>query len=174
MIGSATVARANAFVEFDLVPTPLRLWDGVGTSAWNGVEWTEVGSLASVSGLNGNRGLVAQQVIYKIGGLTLGLSGQIEALKAARRRKVTMWLVVFDSAGIEIKRAVVHRGRIDAPSIQRSEGAVEFEIPVETLFVGANRISWNLFTDTDQQQRYPGDRALEQTPNLNGQKIVWP
>lgn len=174
MIASETVARANAFVEFDLLPTPLRLWDGAGSTTWNGVEWIEAGSLGTVSGLNGTRGLVAERVVYKIGGLSLGLSGQMDALKAARRRRVTLWAVVFDAAGIEIERAVVHKGRIDAPSVERTDGALSFEVPVETAFVGANRIPWNLYTDTDQQQLFPGDKAFEFVSTLNNKRIVWP
>jgi hypothetical protein len=174
MTPSETVARANAFVLLDLSPTPLRLWDGTGVVSWDGAEWIGTGELGSISGLAGARGLVAERVVYRIGGLSLGLSDQVAALNAARRKRVTLWAVVFNEDGGEIARAVVHKGRIDAPSITRTESTLSFEIPVETAFVGANRIPWNLYTDTDQRQLFSGDRAFEFISTLNGKRIVWP
>jgi hypothetical protein len=187
MTPSETVARANAFVLFDLSPTPLRLWGGVGVTSWDGAEWVGTGrtawdgenwvyagSLGSIDGIGGARGLVAERVVYRIGGLSLGLSDQVAALSAARRKRVTLWAVVFNEDGGEIARAVVHKGRIDAPSITRTESTLSFEIPVETAFVGANRIPWNLYTDTDQRQLFSGDRAFEFISTLNGKRIVWP
>jgi hypothetical protein len=174
MIGGAVVARANAFVLFDLSPAPLRLWDGAGVVSWDGAEWIGTGELGSISGLAGARGLIAERVVYRISGLSLGLSDQVAALGAARRKRVTLWAVVFDEAGAEVARSVVHKGRIDAPSITRTESTLAFEIPVETAFVGANRIPWNLYTDTDQRQLFSGDRAFEFISTLNGKRIVWP
>lgn len=174
MISDATIARANAFVEFDLLPAPLRLWDGAGLTQWDGKDWIGTGELLSVSGLGGVRSLVAEQVVYRLSGLSLQLADQIAGLKAARRRPVTLWLVVFDKDGLEIKKSVIHKGRIDTPSVQRSEGSLSFEIPVETAFVGANRIPWNLFTGTDQRQMYDDDRAFEYVATLNGKRVVWP
>lgn len=174
MIASETVARANAFVLFDLSPTPLRLWDGTGVVSWDGADWIGTGELGSISGLAGARGLVAERVVYRIGGLSLGLSGQLAALAASRRKRATLRAAVFDENGGEIARAVVHKGRIDAPSITRSESTLAFEIPVETAFVGSNRIPWNIYTDTDQRQMFPEDRAFEFVWTLNGKRIVWP
>lgn len=174
MIASETVARANAFVLFDLLPTPLRLWDGVGTTSWDGQDWIGAGDLGSVDGLNGTRGLVAERVTYRIGGLTLGLTDQRLAAALARRRRVTLWAVVFNALGVEVARSVVHRGRIDTVQMTRTDGTLGFDVHVETAFVGANRIPWNIYTDTDQQQLWPGDRAFEFVSNLNGKRIVWP
>ena len=170
---TSSIVPAALLVELDFANGPLRLWSGLGELTWNGRTFTGAGDLAGV-------GEIVFTTEQRATGFELTLSGvSTEMIAIARadqwkRRAAQVWLVVFDSARSTIIGEPISLGAARMDTLTHTRGATaSFRLSIETEQLAQRRPRPRRYTDRDQQQAFPGDRAFEFVPSLKGRRIKW-
>ena len=179
-IAAATAGRtvrASLLVFFDFVDEPTRLWMGQGTLVAGGQEWKGLGEWGSVDGLEQAIGTVAPQTTFKLS----GVSPEIVTLARqssdrVKGRNVNVYTQFFDEQWAPLDQPyVVWSGILDLMKYAAT-GPSERSVTVtaEGLWTARRRPVYSLYTDRDQKARFPGDRGLEEVPDLVTKSIIWP
>jgi hypothetical protein len=176
---------ASFLVFMDFREAPRRWWTGFGTLVAGGEEWTGLGKRVSIDGIEGQTGTAAPQVTFTLSGVDPDIVVQARAASdRVKDRRVVVYLQFFHTAPTDAGDQV--HGNLDSPYAIWSgkmdqvrftaEGPSLRTITVtaETLWASRNRPRYGLYTDRDQQGRFPGDRGLEQVPSLVSKTIRWP
>lgn len=151
----------------------LRLWSGVGTFAWNGVDWLGGGHLLSVSP-------VEETSEVRAVGFRVSLNGQASAnislvLQAMRQGKPgKVWLGLLTQAGALVADpTLIKRGKLDVAMIEDSATDCRISVSYEDRLIDLERPREARYTHEDQQRSIPGDRGFEYVPSLQDAKIPW-
>ncbi|WP_291295809.1 hypothetical protein [Elioraea sp.] len=172
VVNSRIVPNA-ILVELDFASGPMRLWSGLGDLVWAGRTFTGAGDLAGV-------GEITFTTDQRATGFDLTLSGvpnEMIAIANAdtwKRRAAAVWMVVFDNARANIIGEPISLGAARMDTLTHSRGTTaSFRLTIETEQLAQRRPRPRRYTDRDQQQAFPGDRAFEFVPSLKGRRIKW-
>lgn len=180
-------ARVEAawLVLFDFTSEPIRLWGGNGLlRTSDGNRWNGIGSLAAVSGIEQAINGQAPQASFTLSGIDAQVMrlARDEFIAEVKGRKVTAYLQFFgadDPADPDNQRPLdapypVWCGRALTPefAFQDTERAVT--IKCESLFSLRSRPQFAMYTDADQQRRFPGDLGFEFVGTLVNKSVTWP
>jgi len=173
-------------VQMDFASVTRRWWMGFGDLVTNdGSTWQGVGDLISVEGLDEDRGTVAGPMTFTLSGVDAEIVALARnASDQVQGRRVTVYLQFFDitpnDAGVEPWAPLdmpdaVKVGRMEQMRYV-AEGPTLRQVVVtaEGFWAGRNRPPFALYTDRDQNARFPGDRGLEQVGDLVSKTIRWP
>ena len=175
--------QATYLVKLDFLTTPLRVWTGngiLGTPA-TGEEWAGLGTLGGISGLE-------QAVNGQAPETTLTLSGiDKDLLNLAlddydvevRNRTATVFIQFFtgeDDAESTLVDAPygIWSGRMRTPTFIVERKMAEVRVAVESLFSLRSRPNFGMYTDRDQQKRFPEDRGFDFVGLLQNKVVTWP
>lgn len=172
----SAVVYLAALVELDVLPTPLRMWTGLGDLVWQAKVFTGVGNVLSISAIE-------ETVETRATGLTLQLAGlppdQIDAARDAfelsrwQGRAARIWLGFFDSSWRLVGEPMrIASGQMDVLEQQENE-TVQMTLTVESVLVNLERSRPRRYTDVDQQAEYPGDRAFEYVASVQELELPW-
>lgn len=163
-----------------------RWWPGFGTLVTNdGAQWQGTGSLITIDGLEEDIGTAANPMTFTLSGVDAEIVTLARnASDRVKGRRVFVYLQFFDvtptDAGVQpwtpldlpdvIKTGTMEQMRYvaDGPTSR------QVIVTAEGLWTGRNRPPFGLYTDRDQQSRFPGDRGLEQVSDLVSKVIRWP
>lgn len=175
--GNTVVAALLVFLDFE--DDPRRLWTGFGDLVTNdGHTWSGIGQLVEIDGLSASIGMSAQPMSFKLSGVdsTIMSLAASEADKV-KDRQCVVYLQFFDEETLQpldipyaIKTGILDQMSFDAPSA--SERTIT--VSAEGNWTNRKRPAYSLYTDRDQNWRYPGDRGLEQVADLVNKTIRWP
>jgi hypothetical protein len=91
----ARIKRIATFVEVDIEPDIVRMWDGLGPQKINGDEFAGVGELGMIDGMGNERGTVANAISMSLHGMkSVELpDGSVKAIRESnyQGRRVTIW-----------------------------------------------------------------------------------
>lgn len=161
--------------EFD---TTLRLWTGLGTSSFNGVNYTGAGDLLKISSVSENSDLGTS-------GLSITLSGCNSTIVTAIRDQefqgntVTVYLNVVnepsDGGGINAVAAstVFFKGYMDNAIYTQNGDSVTIQLDVINQFARLSRSNVRLYTAEDQRNVRSNDLGLNYIESIAEQKLVW-
>lgn len=164
--------RVALFAEI-LYPTPVRFWTGIGNKTWDSKTWTGTGVLGGISAVQERGGALAGSVTLKLS----GIPSEFLALAMAdtsQGAKVTVWLALFDENWAVIGdpwRAV--RGKTDVHRITMGGKTGDISVTVITPMTGLKRVRTVLWTDAEQQRRFPGDKFFEYTASMAERPLYW-
>jgi len=176
---------AALLCHMDFRVTPRRWWNGWGTLDAGGHEWLGTGTMIQVDGLEQPIGTMAPKTTFKLSGIDPDLV-TLARLSSDRvkDRRATVYIQFFDINPND--GAVQPWSKLDAPYAVWSglmdqisysaQGPTERSITVtaESLWTNRRRPAYGLYTDRDQNARFPGDRGLEQVASLVSKTIRWP
>ncbi|SCW61866.1 hypothetical protein SAMN02927924_01704 [Sphingobium faniae] len=173
-------------VRFDFASKPMRLWKGNGRLRTNdGMFWNGIGQLGSMSGIE-------QAVNGEAPEMSFGLSGiDAEIMRLARdefeaevKGRLVYVLIQFfgvdDPDDPDNQRPLdnpypVCCGRCLTPTFtMNQEGERSVTIAAESLFSLRSRPRHAMYTDADQQRRFPGDKGFEFVGSLVNKVVTWP
>lgn len=176
---------AALLVFMDFRDTPRRWWPGFGNLEAGGHTWQGTGEFITVSGLEQTIGTGAPKATFQLSGIdpTLVTLAR-QASDRVKDRRVTVYIQFFDitptDAGVQPwsnldQPFAVWTGIMDQMTYA-ANGPSERSITVtaESLWTNRRRPPYGLWTDRDQNARYPGDRGLEQVVSLVTKTIRWP
>lgn len=171
------VLRAAPLVRFEWLPTTSRYWLGFGTLTADGVPWTGLGDLASISGIEAAIGGTAPEVTLALSGVKAEhLTAALDASTNVTGKMVTVYLQFFDaSAQVVGTPYALWAGKMDVMRIRAPDAETRVvEVTAETVFARRASPPWAWLTDRDQRRRYSGDRGLEFVPTMASKNPVWP
>lgn len=177
---------ASFLVFMDFRDAPRRWWTGTGLLVAGGVEWLGMGQLISIDGLQSSIGMSAPETTFTLSGVDADIIAQAKAgSERVKDRRVRVYIQFFHvGQGVDADAPIW--GNLDAPTVVWSgkmdtirfaaDGPASRSITVtaESLWTNRNRPPYGLYTDRDQNARYPGDRGLEQVASLVSKTIRWP
>ncbi len=176
---------ASLLVFMDFKDAPRRWWTGFGMLDAGGYEWTGLGKFVSVDGLGWQVGTAAPEATFTVSGVDADIVAQVRAASdRVRGRRVVVFVQFFHvsptDAGDQVHSALdapyaVWSGKMDQVQFSASGPSLRtITVTAETLWAGRNRPRYGLYTDRDQNGRFPGDRGLEQVTSLVSKTIRWP
>lgn len=153
-------------------------WDGFGDLDAYGFLWTGAGNVVS-------RGEIPFGVDDEAGQLVLTMSGVDAAVVSKVRAEeeeiynqpITIWGQFFDEAlQLSGGRFLLFQGTMDVPTYNVSpDGMRSIIIPCEGEWTDRNTAAFSMFSDRDQQARFPGDKGLEYAYRYTqGVRRRWP
>lgn len=176
---------ASLLVFMDFKDAPRRWWPGFGDLQAGGQTWQGTGELISVGGLDQPIGTVAPKATFTLSGVDSTIVTLArQASDRVKDRRVTVYIQFFDatpdSASVQPwtnldQPFAVWSGLMDQ-MIYTADGPASrgITLTAESLWVNRRRPAYGLWTDRDQNARFPGDRGLEQVVNLVTKTIRWP
>lgn len=189
-LAGRTVARAR-LVHFDFSVSPRRTWEGIGplvtsnpTVGQPDLTWEGTGELVAISDLEAPTNLNAPQATFTVSGVDERMMLRAaNAREQVKDRLVRVYLQFFEIAPQDATRPAwslldrpfaIWTGRMDTMIFDESEQRSTITLTAESRFVRRRRPAFGLYTDRDQQSRFPGDRGLEQVAALASKTIRWP
>lgn len=155
-----------------------RWWDGNGDLVLGGHTWQGTGTLIQIEGLEQPVGTTAPKTTFSISGanaemVTLARQAS-DRVKGRRIRVYIQFWDLTDWMPLDEPYAI-WTGQMDQMKYG-AEGPTNRSITLtaETLWVNRKLPPYGLYTDRDQNARYPGDRGLEQVVNLVSKTVRWP
>lgn len=177
-------------VLFDFATQPMRLWRGHGKlSTKDGNTWSGLGELGSIGGIAQAINGEAPEMSFTLNGVdakTL-LLARDEFATEARDRMVKVYLQFFgepDKNDPDNQRPLdnpfaVAAGRMLKPVFTFARDGEDGEersigVTAESIFSLRSRPRFSMYTDSDQQHRFPGDKGFQFVAQLLGKEVTWP
>lgn len=185
-LGGGKVECAN-LVHFDFTSAPFRIWNGEGVLRTNdGAEWPGLGGWGGMRGIEQAVNGEAPEASFTLS------TTDADVLRLAREefeveckgrlvRVLIQFFGVDDPADPGNQRPLdlpfpVWAGRILTPTftIDADSGERTVTLSAESLFSLRSRPRHAMYTDRDQQRRFPGDMGFEFVPTLPNKVLTWP
>lgn len=162
------------FFEADFSGGFVRMWNGVGTIAWDGKAWTGGGHLLALSQIEETRDIQATSVSCSLSGVDSTLVS-VAYNDFSQGRPLRIWLGAMDFAsGIIITEPVsIFTGRMDTISDQDDGEQAVITVTAESNLADLKRLRARYYTDQDQQRLFAADRSLRYLPDLQDRNIYW-
>ena len=178
----AVACALLVFMDFRLAPR--RWWQGFGTLHAGGFDWQGTGTLIAIDGLHAGVGTAAMQTTFTLSGVDPEIVELArEGSDRVAHRMVQVFIQFFEGeprdAGTPVgalldQPVALWTGRMDRPKFQAESTSLRnIIIPAENRWVNRNRPPFGLYTDRDQQARYPGDKGLQQVESLASKTVRW-
>lgn len=178
--------EGTPLVRFEFASETIRLWLGNGELVTkDGATWQALGQLGAVSGIEQAVNGEAPQATFSLSGVDANIMrlarDEFKAEVFGRRVVVALqFFGVEDAADPDNQRPLdlpyaIWAGRCLAPTFTFSpSGERSIAIAAESLFSLRTRPRHAMYTDRDQQRRFPGDRGFEFAPTLVSKVVTWP
>lgn len=178
--------EAAWLIHFSFTSEPVRLWFGYGPlDTADGNRWQGSGALGAVSGIEQAVNGQAPRATFTLSGIDAQMMrlarDEFEAEVAGRPvRALIQFFGVDDPEDPGNQRVLdapypVWAGRCLSPSFTLDEeGNRSVSIEAESLFSLRSRPQFSMYTDADQQRRFPGDRGFEFVGSLVNKTVTWP
>jgi len=176
---------AALLCHMDFRETPRRWWGGFGPLAAGDEEWQGTGALIQIDGLEQPIGTTAPKTTFTLAGVDAEIVRLArQASDRVKDRRCTVYVQFFDISPDDA--SVMPWATLDAPFaiwsgqmdqlVYGAQGPSvrSLTLTAESLWVNRRRAPYGLYTDRDQNYRYPGDRGLEQVSDLVSKVVRWP
>lgn len=173
-------------VRFDFTSETIYLWNGNGLlDTRDGNKWQGLGNLGALSGIEQAINGEAPQATFTLSGIDAQIvrlaRDEFEAEVLNRQVYVLIqFFGVDDPEDPGNQRLLdspfpVWSGKCLSPTFTMSnDGKRSIDIDAESLFSLRSRPQWAMYTDADQQRRYPGDEGFEFVGSLVNKVVTWP
>lgn len=173
-------------VHFAFTSEEVRVWTGYGAlRTTDGQRWSGLGTLGSVSGIEQAVNGQAPQATFTLSGIDAQIvrlaRDEYEAEVKGRIVSVLIQFFGIDDPEDPGNQRVLDApyplwcGRCLAPSFTLGEGGERsVTIEAESLFSLRSRPQYAMYTDADQQHRFPGDKGFEFVGSLVNKTVTWP
>lgn len=182
-LAGRTVA-ASLLVHMDFRETPRRFWFGFGDLIAGGHTWQGTGEMIQIDGLESPIGTVAPKTTFTLSGIDATLvSLARNASDRVKDRRATIYIQFFDITpddggepwSLLDDPFAVSTWLMDQMTYSAQGPAQRgIALTAESLWTNRRRPAYGLYTDRDQNKRFPGDRGLEQVVDLVSKTIRWP
>lgn len=176
---------AALLCHMDFRETPRRWWAGFGTLHAGGHDWIGTGEFIGIEGLQQPIGTVAPKTTFTLSGVDATIVQMArQASDRVKDRRCTVYIQFFDLTPDDAGNPpwtrldnpyAIWSGRMDQLKYA-ADGPSQRTVTLtaESLWVNRKRPPYGFWTDRDQNARFPGDRGLEQVPDLVNKTARWP
>lgn len=176
---------ASLLCHMDFRVTARSWWMGFGNLVAGGETWLGTGEMISIDGLDMPVGTTAPRTTFSLSGVDAAIVNLARnASDRVKDRRCTVYLQFFEIAPSDGQ--VAPWAPLDAPyaiwsgimdqMTYAAEGPSQRTVTLtaESIWTGRRKPAYGRYTDRDQNARFPGDRGLEQLPDLVQKTIRWP
>ncbi len=160
--------------ELDHPSGMFRAWTGVGDLDYRGHIWKGLGILGSISPIKSATDLAIQEVRFSLSGVS---SESLALLSpAVRRRQAQTWLASFNRETGAIVRDPFQLLDCEMDTQEFSigeDGLATVYIVARSGFYTLERAIDEVWSDQDQQRRFPGDIGLRDLATLQNAEVHW-
>lgn len=174
-------------VHFDFTTEPMRLWRGEGIlRTQDDAQWKGLGTFGSMSGIEQAVNGEAPEASFVLSGIDADIlrlaRDEFEAEVRGRMVRVLIQFFGTDDPDDPDNQRVldlpypVWAGRCLMPTftLDAESGERSVAITAESLFSLRSRPRYAMYTDRDQQLRFPGDKGFEFVGTLINKVTTWP
>ncbi|PZR88351.1 MAG: hypothetical protein DI537_23720 [Stutzerimonas stutzeri] len=169
--------RLAWLVRLGFASEEIRVWLGNGKLIAGGEEWSGLGELGAISGLEMPLGGTAPVTTLTLSGVEPELLAKArEASAEAKGRPAIISMQFFDEAWqvLDAPYAIM-TGIMDQMSVQATGPTVRtIEMTVEWLFTRKSIPPFAMLSNRDQKALHPGDRGLEYVAAMQNKTTEWP
>ena len=171
-ITAATVAPVT-FVKLELDSGTLYLHNSIGTVTWDSQDWLGLGDFGGINSVQESNTLSAYEVEMVLSGLDSALMDEV-LNQPYYLRPVTVYMGAFDTADFTLVSdpTVLWEGAIDSARAVLG-GSNSIVLSCESEFMALDKSNGALFSDSDLQKRYPGDKFLRWASATEDVEIRW-
>lgn len=168
----APVLRPLFFLLLEIDSGPVRMASPPFNVEWGGETWHGVGELGEIQGLQEGLGVRAHPLTLRLHGLPAEVLGELNQIT---ERKARIYFGLADAGWqVEVTPREIFAGTIaDARIEGAAVGAYAVQLDVASRFAEWGRARVFRYTDAEQKERHPGDRALEFMASLASQRLEW-
>lgn len=151
-----------------------RFWTGRGPFEWDGNIFTGSGTLISMTAAEETLQLKASGAAFKLSGLETSLLSAVLD-EPMQGRVITAHLGAVDRNMTQPNPPVqIFKGFADQPIIELGAKTCDITIKAENALRDLFKSRVSLYSDVDQQARYPGDTGFRHVAPLNaGVEDLW-
>lgn len=176
LAGREVAAALLTHAEFR--ETERRWWNGFGTVRLGGHDWTGIGEIVGIDGLEQPIGTVAPKTTFTLSGVDATVVQLCrQASDRVKDRRITVYVQFWDAldfAPLDNPYAI-WSGKMDQMTYTaQGPNSRSVKLTAESVWVNRKRPPYGFLTDRDQNARFPGDRGLEQVVDLVQKTIRWP
>jgi hypothetical protein len=161
------------FAELDFASGIVRVHSGIGTVSWGGYDWSGVGTLGSIEGLDENSDLTRKTVNFTLTGIPNDLLAAF-LNEHYQGRSAKVYIGFFDNTTYQLvaNPANLFIGKMD--NVKTKFGKTfSISLSAENRMASWNRPVVRRYNDADQQSRFPGDLGLQFITQAATKEIVW-
>jgi hypothetical protein len=179
--------QAALLGQFDFASETMRLWNGGGIlEANDDTKWQGLGQWGSVTGLEQAINGQAPEATFTLSGIDADilLLTRDEFEEEVRGRMVRVLLQFFGTDDVndpDNQRPLdnpfpIWAGLMLKPTftLDQETGERSVAVAAESIFSQRGRPRFAMYTDADQQKRFPGDRGFEFVASLINKETTWP
>lgn len=176
---------ASLLVYMGFKTTPRRWWTGFGDLVSGGHTWLGTGSMIQIDGLEQAVGTTAPRTTFTLSGIDADIVTLArQSSDRVKDRSCIIYIQFFEIMPTD--GAVQPWTPLDAPyaiwsgimdqMTYAADGPAQrsVQLTAESIWTGRRKPAYGRYTDRDQNARFPGDRGLEQLPDLIQKQIRWP
>lgn len=150
-----------------------RCWTGIGPLQYGGQPWTGIGILGQVAPIKRSTQMAVQDVTFSLSGVD---QESIALLQDKIRNRIgTVWLFCMDKGGRVVPDPyMLLESELDYQKFSVSDdGTAVISIVGRSGFYTLERALNDVWSDEDQQKRYPGDTGLAMLAQLQNNQVLW-
>ena len=171
----------------------LRLWTGYGTLVYNSVEWYGTGNLLDISSIEETTEIAAKGANLVLSGVpseVLSLALQVPYQERLCKIYFGMfgrgnllledgaYILLEDGSRIEVELqetglTEIFTGYMDKMDIEESADSSTIQLKAENKLIDLEAARIARFTNSYQQEAYPGDKGLEFVEDLQDKQVYW-
>jgi hypothetical protein len=161
------------FLKMQFNTGPIFVWSGIGMLNWNGLQWTGLGQLGTISAVEESSELAATNVTFTLSGIPQDLIQ--DALSEVRQgNPVQLWFgTLGDDNNVLADPLQIFAGRMDTPTIDEGALTGTISISVENRLIDLNRARERRYTNQDQQIDHPGDLGFQYVQAIQQWNGTW-
>ena len=162
------------FVSITFKNETVNIWSGLGTQVFNGLTFTGLGPLMTLSTPEEGYTVQARGMTLTVSGIDpVFLPDVKDNLQLGA--PVTVWLGLKDPSSGELidEPAIAFQGCVDQPSFVIGEKDIAIEIALESRLISMNTSIDRRLTNDDLQLTTPGDLGLMFVAGLQNQVLMW-
>ncbi len=144
----------------------VRFWTGLGTLAWNSVDWDGAGDFLGFDGLTETGALRAEGTAVSLNGIpsatiSLALNEEYQG------RPVSLYLGAMTAAGAVVADPYEFAsGKADTMTFEEDGERASMSLAIESDMIALRRANKQLYTSERQQIDFPNDLGFEFVPSL--------
>ena len=161
------------FADLDFSSGHVRVHSAIGTITWGGYDWTGLGSLGTVDGLEERAELSRKTVTYTLFGVpNTMVSVVLNESYQGRSAKVYLGFLSLTTYQLVADPQLLDSGLMDVTAIDEGQTCT-VTVTAESRIAAWSRTLERRYTDAEQRAKYPTDKGLEFISQAAQKEIVW-
>ena len=150
----------------------VKLWTGYGDITVASETYTGGGQLLSISPIEETVEIAARGVNFALNGIDSSLVS-VALTENYQGRSAKVYLGVISSGAVVSDPYLVFDGRMDVMTIEDVGDTASISLSAESRLIDLERSRVRRYTNSDQQNQFPGDTCLRFVADLQDKEIAW-